>query len=603
MADISKIKTLNGTIYDLKDAVARKVHDPDPLMTKTYTDVIATANDQNGAGFFYMKVRGDTYNSNWHVKTRVKATVPGNVNYNTDTTFDIFGYANTYSWYSCVNRIRSTSYRPIYYNSLFRVSETGYNNSCGAWIGFSLFYSTNPTTTSLKREVTVELLAYENCNIEFQDSLITPTNIPNRAAHKNYYVSTNTGYDNFDACNYGLKQSGDANTTSISNLLRNNGSYVADSAIYRYQLLFEVDENTLTPLTNANNVIATTKTMLTDVEFDPFKPIYYYSSTTTVAVNGAIGAGALFWSFNGIDLRYTFNCGTTLTAHKPFYLVVTPTNGGKCKLASATPWSHTLPNSNDGKWYILLGRTYSASNFVLYDEHPVFYHDGTGVKQIISADTIGDAATVNGHIVNKDVPANAVFTDTTYGAATTAAAGLMTAADKVKLDSIDVSSANSPILVIEVPSLSTLPYTVTSDKITANHYLLEATLSNPAAQTGDWTIDTASVTTGGVTTGTMTISGTISGQTDVTIALGRIDTTSSTMLVYDISEFSTLPQTVTDSRITAFHTVLHTELSNPAAQADDWTITTGTGTMQITGNMAASQSTALRVILGTAGNI
>ena len=210
---------------------------------------------------------------------------------------------------------------------------------------------------------------------------------------------------------------------------------------------------------------------------------------------------------------------------------------------------------------------------------------------------------LNGHSVNKDVPSNAVFTDTTYGAATSAAAGLMTAADKVKLDSIDVSSANSPILVIEVPSLSTLPYTVTSDKITANHYLLEATLSNPSAQTGDWTVDTASVTTGGATTGTMTISGTISGQTDVTIALGRIDTTSSTMLVYDISEFSTLPQTVTDSRITAFHTVLHTELSNPAAQADDWTITTGTGTMQITGNMAASQSTALRVILGTAGNI
>lgn len=210
---------------------------------------------------------------------------------------------------------------------------------------------------------------------------------------------------------------------------------------------------------------------------------------------------------------------------------------------------------------------------------------------------------LNGHSINKDVPANAVFTDTTYGAATSAAAGLMTAADKVKLDSIDVSSANSPILVIEVPSLSTLPYTVTNDKITANHYLLEATLSNPSAQTGDWTVETASVTTSGVTTGTMTISGTISGQTDVVIALGRIDTTSSTMLVYDISEFSTLPQTVTDSRITAFHHVLHTELSNPNAQADDWTITTGTGVMQISGNVTSSESTDLRVILGTAGSI
>lgn len=214
MADISQVTILNGTTYDLKDAAARKVRDPDPIATKTYTDVIATANTQAGAGFFYMKVRGNSYTDYWHIKTRVKATVPGNANFYTDTIFDLYGFGNTYSWYACLNRIRTTSYRPIYYNTYFRVSETGYNNGCGGWVGFSLLSATSNTSTSYKRQIVVELLAYENCTVELQDSLITPANIPNRAANTSWYSSTDTSYDNFDAFNYGLKQTGDANTTT-----------------------------------------------------------------------------------------------------------------------------------------------------------------------------------------------------------------------------------------------------------------------------------------------------------------------------------------------------------------------------------------------------
>lgn len=42
--------------------------------------------------------------------------------------------------------------------------------------------------------------------------------------------------------------------------------------------------------------------------------------------------------------------------------------------------------------------------------------------------------------LNKTVPANAVFTDTTYSAATTSAAGLMSASDKTKLDGININN-------------------------------------------------------------------------------------------------------------------------------------------------------------------
>lgn len=43
---------------------------------------------------------------------------------------------------------------------------------------------------------------------------------------------------------------------------------------------------------------------------------------------------------------------------------------------------------------------------------------------------------LNGHSVNSDVPANAEFTDTTYGLATTTTSGLMSATDKTTVDGL-----------------------------------------------------------------------------------------------------------------------------------------------------------------------
>ena len=51
-------------------------------------------------------------------------------------------------------------------------------------------------------------------------------------------------------------------------------------------------------------------------------------------------------------------------------------------------------------------------------------------------ETAVNAEKVNDHTVNSDVPAGAVFTDTTYSNATTSTAGLMSAEDKAKLNGI-----------------------------------------------------------------------------------------------------------------------------------------------------------------------
>ena len=203
----------------------------------------------------------------------------------------------------------------------------------------------------------------------------------------------------------------DGNTTDIVNLYQGSGAYQADSTVYRYQLLFQMDENKLTPLNNNSNTTGTTKTMLTDVEFDPFGYIFYYNSTTTVNANGNMTT-TLYYQRNGVDLRYTFNCGQTLTAHKYIYLKLSLQSNGKVKIANATPWTHDLPTTNDGYLYLLLGRTYSTYQFALFKEHPIYYHDGTSLRNYVKTDL-----------------------------ATQSDSGLMSSADKTKLDSIGGTTA------------------------------------------------------------------------------------------------------------------------------------------------------------------
>ena len=213
-----------------------------------------------------------------------------------------------------------------------------------------------------------------------------------------------------------------SNTTDIVNLYQGSAAYQANSAVYCYQLLFQMNENELTPLNNNSNATGTTKTMLTNVEFDPFGYVFYWNSTTTVSAGGNMTT-SLFYQRNTIDLRYTFNCGQTLTAHKMIYLKLSLQSNGKVKIASDPCWTHDLPVTNDGYLYMLLGRTYSTYQFELFKEHPIYYHDGTSLRQYVRPDL-----------------------------ATTSNPGLMSAADKTKLDAIDPESGYE----LPIASASTL---------------------------------------------------------------------------------------------------------------------------------------------------
>ena len=70
-----------------------------------------------------------------------------------------------------------------------------------------------------------------------------------------------------------------------------------------------------------------------------------------------------------------------------------------------------------------------------------------------------------------------------------------------------------PTKVITTDSFSSLPYTYNNAKIKAHHVVVDSQLSNPSAQTSDWTFTPAN--------GSMTISGSISGATTLTVKLTK----------------------------------------------------------------------------------
>lgn len=95
----------------------------------------------------------------------------------------------------------------------------------------------------------------------------------------------------------------------------------------------------------------------------------------------------------------------------------------------------------------------------------------------------GNSSTVNGHTVNADVPSGAKFTDTTYGVATQSANGLMSAADKKKLDSYTTGSAGGSAVEVTLAAAS---WSSSTTEINGNNYytysVSVANIGNPHPQ-------------------------------------------------------------------------------------------------------------------------
>lgn len=74
---------------------------------------------------------------------------------------------------------------------------------------------------------------------------------------------------------------------------------------------------------------------------------------------------------------------------------------------------------------------------------------------------------------------------------------------------VDVSETR--VLTLDIASFSSLPQTVSNVNINSNMVVLNSVLGTPSSQTGDWTVTTNN--------GSLTISGSISGSTTLTLYL------------------------------------------------------------------------------------
>lgn len=144
-----------------------------------------------------------------------------------------------------------------------------------------------------------------------------------------------------------------------------------------------------------------------------------YQSAGTYAKNGIAGTSGCWSTAYNVDTRYSCNVSSSWSAEgRPFFIKGTiNTLDGLFYLADTTWWSDAYPTTNDGFYYIYVGQMSDAYRLSLYPENPVFYYDG-GLKVLING-SVSDAQTVNGHTVAKDVPSNAVFTDTKNTAGST----------------------------------------------------------------------------------------------------------------------------------------------------------------------------------------
>lgn len=168
----------------------------------------------------------------------------------------------------------------------------------------------------------------------------------------------------------------DANTNTIGYQLRgNNGTRPAADKGYKYRLwLSSLDNQSWVPINTSTATDATTSRSLNSRVIDPFGEIVYYAynGTTNAAENLT---ATTIWQQYTLTIGYSYV--KSLTAWDPVYLKCEPQTSGGAIMKDIV---QALPTTADGFIYIYLGIAYSATAMELRFYHPVYYHDGTGIK-------------------------------------------------------------------------------------------------------------------------------------------------------------------------------------------------------------------------------
>lgn len=184
-----------------------------------------------------------------------------------------------------------------------------------------------------------------------------------------------------------------SNDNTTGYLLRGNyHSLPAADKFYRYRLLFtSADGTSLVPANTATSTNATASRTVNQRPIDPFGEILYYGTTTSISAGSKPSVSSL-WTQYYFQLGYSFNrtgAALVLSYHAPVYIKCAPQADGSAIIDKDTPYVQTLPSTADGNIYIFLGVAYNETNVELLNNHPVYYHDGIGIR-IWTGSSLGD---------------------------------------------------------------------------------------------------------------------------------------------------------------------------------------------------------------------
>lgn len=453
----------NGDTNEFKDntgTVSTHQHyDSDlvPQIHKVYESTsyyATTTGSWETSSWYFMSIRPDDWYKPWRVKFKVHTYCPNYPTYHSYTWTTLTGQSNAIGYANWNERYTSAHY----YLPWYRLKKAGYDAGYGHAIGVSIMYGGGYTSSAYYRTFEIDYYECENCTVTFLD---TPVK------WSGWTGGNTTNYEDItygDAITRGLQETGDSNTVT-ENRINYFAEKTGDKGIWANSLFMEDGSGTYQNICTAsdgtvtadNRTTATTKIANTN-GFKVGGKIYY-TTTSYLANTNISGSAVVYSSVTNFDTRYSMNTTLTannLTPYQPIYLVGTIHSDGLYYLDS-TWWTQT-PNDTS-KIYVMIGGCYDSTTSncraLLQDFNPWYYYDGTRLVRYI-----GDAQTINGHTVAKNVPSDAVFTDTTYSSLAAASGGtdlsLVTTGEKYSWNAKSGSDVNVEQTATDTASGSTL---------------------------------------------------------------------------------------------------------------------------------------------------
>lgn len=194
-------------------------------------------------------------------------------------------------------------------------------------------------------------------------------------------------------------------SNSIGYQLRTNSSTRhASDKFYRYRLLFEsADGKKWVPANTSTSTNATSARAVNQRPINPWGDIAYYGTTTAIEADASVTAAQL-WQQYAMTFGYSFNRtgeALVLPYPSPIYIKCAPQSDGSAIIDADNPYVTSLPSTEDGKIYIYLGRSYSATAVEMVLHHPVYYFKDNAIRLWTNPAASGSSSVDWSDVTNK----------------------------------------------------------------------------------------------------------------------------------------------------------------------------------------------------------